>query len=221
MRGALDGGVTDEAGERLGTVDRALGIERTSTASGSYTGTGDGGQFFLDAEGAYEGSWTAADDGEVRFIVRGRDGDEVAATATTWPFVVRTGATISLDFENPADLASLELRVDDGGDGSVDRTVPFAAPVAGAGASDRLPPVSRIAVEHVDAAGEPKARITITATDSGGAGVGRVEYGLSTSDRPGVYTGPFEVPAVGRITVRAIDRAGNIQAPYARASLKP
>ena len=65
------------------------------------------------------------------------------------------------------------------------------------------------------------ARVTITVNDRGGAGVARIEYGLTPSNTSGAYTKPIELPTVGRITVRAIDRGGNIEAPYPSASLAP
>jgi hypothetical protein len=196
VHGGLSGVLTDSAGNAIGV---------------------DGSQYFVQA-GEYEGAWTAEEGGEVRFVVRNYADEEIAETAATFPFVVRPGDRITMSLRAPADLDSLALAVH----GSDDRTMPFGEPVVGKGASDRLAPGSRIAIEHdVDAAGRPIARVTITATDAGGAGVGRIEYGLSPSGKPGVYRAPFEVPAVGRITVRTIDRAGNVQAPYARASLAP
>jgi hypothetical protein len=223
VRGNMYGTLTDEAGNAMGVPDPAAGIQLTGTPGGSYLSTGDddGGQYFIQDD-VHEGAWTVEEDDEVLFVVRNHADDEIVGVAATLPFVVRAGDKLSFVLGTPADLGSLELAVDEGGDGSVDRTVSFGEPVVGKGADDRHQPVSRIAIEHdLDAAGDPIARITITATDRGRSGMGRIEYGLRPSNRTGVYTGPFEVPAVGTITVRAIDRAGNIQAPYTRASLGP
>jgi hypothetical protein len=63
--------------------------------------------------------------------------------------------------------------------------------------------------------------VTITAEDHGGAGIARIEYALDASNTSKVYTGPFEAPARGRVIVRAIDRASNVEAPYARVALDP
>ncbi len=69
--------------------------------------------------------------------------------------------------------------------------------------------------------GRTVARVTIKATDRGGAGVERIDYALVASGKAGEYSRPFEAPAVGRIVVRAIDRVGNVEAPYQRVSLSP
>jgi len=221
VRGELDGVVIDPAGNVLGT-DIATGIERVDAPHGSFDATGDGGHFFLRATGPHRGAWTAVRDGEVTFVVRDYAGDEVEATAATFPVVVRKGATIMLHLSAPAELGSLELVVDEDGDGRDDRTVPFGAPVVGPAASDMLQPVSRVEVEHVgDSTGKTVARVTIKANDRGGAGIARIEYALDASNRSSVYTGPFVAPAVGRVIVRAIDRVGNIEAPYPRISLNP
>ena len=219
VHGNLYGTLTDEAGNAIGVPDPAIGIQLTGSPSGTYQSTGDdeGGQYFVQG-GEHEGAWTAEKDGEIRFVVRNYADDEIAETVSTLPFFVRAGDKITMSVGAPADLSTLELTVD----GSQDRTVPFGDPVAGEGASDRIQPVSQVMVEHVAGPNGTKlARVTITASDSGGAGVARIEYGISPSHDSGVYTKPFEVPAVGRITVRAIDRAGNIEAPYPRASLAP
>jgi hypothetical protein len=219
VRGELDGVVTDSAGNVLGT-DSATGIQRVDAPHGSFDSTGDGGQFFLRTSGPHRGSWTALSDDEVMFVVRNHARDEVEAAAATFPVAVRQGATMTLELSSPAVLGSLELAVDDDGDGRADRDVEFGAPVVGPGASDLLSPVSRVDVERVvDATGEKVVRVTITADDRGGAGIARIEYALDASNRSGVYTGPFEASAVGRVIVRAIDRAGNIEAPYVRVRL--
>ena len=219
MRGPLDGVVKDSEGNVLGTHS-ATGIQAVDAPHGSFDSTGDGGQFFLRTRGPHLGTWTALRDSEVRFIVRNHAGDEVEATAATFPLQLRKGSKVTLELSSPAELGSLEIEVDDDSDGRADRTVAFGAPLVGPAASDLLQPVSRVDVEHVvDSTGKRIARVTITAEDRGGAGIARIDYALDASDKSGVYTGPFEAPAVGQVIVRAIDRAGNIQAPYTRVRL--
>jgi hypothetical protein len=221
VRGALDGVVTDRAGNVLGT-DSATGIERVDAPHGSFDTTGDGGQFFLRTPGPHRGTWRALRDGEVTFVIRRHAGDEIHETAATLPVRLRRSARVTLKITATAGLGSLQLAVDEDGDGRTDRSVDFGAPVVGPAASDLLGPVSRVDVEHVaNAAGRRVARVTITSEDRGGAGIARVEYALDASNTSRLYTGPFEAPAVGRVIVRAIDRAGNIEAPYARVSLRP
>lgn len=220
VRGDLSGTVTDSAGNALGLLDPATGIQRVEIPGGTFLSGGDddGGQYFLQDEGVYVGDWTADTDDEVVFVVHNHAVSEIAETAATLPFVVRAGDKLSLEMAMPADLGSLALEVE----GRADRTIAFGEPVVGPGASDRSPPVSRIEVEHVaSAGGKPMARVTITVTERGGAGVARIDYGITPSNKSGVYTKPFAVPAVGEIVVRAIDRGGNIEAPYPRVSLSP
>jgi hypothetical protein len=221
VRGPLDGVVQDPAGNALGT-DSATGIERVDAPHGSFDSTGDGGQFFLRTPGPHRGTWRALRGGEVTFVVRSHADDEIEATAATLPVLLRKHAGVTLEISSPADLGSLQLAIDEDGDGRADRSVEFGEPVVGSAATDLLAPVSRVDVEHVSgAAGSMVARVTITAEDRGGAGIARVEYALDASDTSSVYAGPFEAPAVGRVIVRAIDRAGNIEAPYARVPLRP
>jgi hypothetical protein len=221
VRGDLDGVVADAAGNALGT-DAATGIQRVSAPHGSFNSTGEGGQFFLQTSGPLRGSWTALEDDEVTFVVRNYAESRIQATAATLPFILESEARVTLALTAPADLNSLVLAIDDTGDGTADREVHFGAPVVGDAASDLLSPVSAVEIEHrVDPTGRTLARVTITAADRGGAGVARIDYALVASGRAGEYSGPFEAPAVGRIVVRAIDRAGNVESPYKRVSLTP
>jgi hypothetical protein len=220
VRGNLDGVVADAAGNALGT-DATTGIERVSAPHGSFDSTGEGGQFFVQTAGPHQGSWTALEDDEVSFVVRNHAKSRVQATVATLPFVLARGARVSLALTVPANLDSLVLAVDDNADGATDRKVQFRDPVVGDAASDMLSPVSVVEIGHTQPTGQMLARVTITATDRGGAGVARIDYALVASGKEGQYTGPFEAPAVGRIVVRAIDRAGNVEAPYQRVSLSP
>jgi hypothetical protein len=220
VRGDLDGVVADAAGNELG-ADAATGIEKVSAPHGTYDSTGEGGQFFIQTAGPHKGSWTALEDDEVSFVVRNHAESRVQATVATLPFALPRGVRVSLALTVPADLDSLVLAVDANADGATDRKIQFQDPVVGDAASDVLPPVSVVEIEHIRPTGQLLARVTITATDRGGAGVARIDYALVASGKEGRYKGPFEAPAVGRIVVRAIDRGGNVEAPYQRVSLSP
>jgi hypothetical protein len=123
---------------------------------------------------------------------------------------------LTLVLPRPTALSLLAVGIDDDGNGTVDRTVLFGAPLDAAAAADVTPPVSHVTVENfVDALGARHATVTINATDNaGGSGIDHVDYALDATNASGVYTSPLTVPVDGNIVVRAIDRAGNVEAPY-------
>ncbi len=215
VKGSAYGLVTDSAGNRLGRPDSS-GVELDEIPGAVFNGATDTGSSFVTLDGSYQGSWTATADGQVQLIVRDYAADVVDGVASTVPIGVHAGAVLSLMFSTPTALSLLTVGVDDDGNGTVDRTVPFGAPVAGPASSDVTPPVSKVNVQNfIDSTGRRMANVTITATDNaGGSGVDRIEYALDASDASGVYTSMLTLPVNGNIIVRAIDRAGNIEAPY-------
>ncbi len=216
VKGSAYGLVTDADGNRLGAPDTTSGVELDEIPGAVFNGGAGTGSYFVTLDGSYQGSWTATADGQVQLVARDYADDAIDGLASTAPIGVRAGAVLSLLFSRPTALSLLSVGVDDDGDGTVDRMVPFGAPVDGAASSDVTPPVSHVSVENfIDSTGQRLARVTITATDNdGGSGVDRIEYALDASDTSGVYTSPLTVPVTGNIIVRAIDRAGNVEAPY-------
>jgi alpha-tubulin suppressor-like RCC1 family protein/pimeloyl-ACP methyl ester carboxylesterase len=215
VRGPVYGLVTDAAGKRVGTPDNS-GLELNEIPAGVFNRTDGGGSYFVGLDGTYQGSWTATADGQVQLIDRDYASNTISAAASAPPITVHSGTVLSLGFSRPANLGSLVVNVDDDGNGTVDRTVPFGTPVSGTASADTTPPVSQVTVQNfTDSGGNAMANVTITATDNaGGSGVGRIEYALDSSNTSGVYTSTLTVPATGAIIVRAIDRAGNIEVPY-------
>jgi hypothetical protein len=216
VHGSVYGLIIDSDGNRLGTPDATSGIELNEIPSASFNQADESGSSFVTRADRYRGSWTTTADGEVRFTVREYGNNTIKAAASTLPIVAHAGAVFSLAFSLPTDLRSLMVAVDEGGDGSVERTIRFRPPIGRAGANDLTPPVSHVTVRNfVDAAGRRMAKVTVTAKDqAGGSGVARIQYALSSTNTSGVYTSPLTLPAEGKIIVRAIDRAGNIEAPY-------
>ncbi|MGZ4389428.1 MAG: chitobiase/beta-hexosaminidase C-terminal domain-containing protein, partial [Gaiellaceae bacterium] len=216
VRGPASGMVVDSSGNRLGVPDPAAGVELSEIPGAVFNAAGDNASYFVTQSDDYRGAWTATADGQVQVVVRNYADDAVDATASTPPITVRAGAVLSLSYSTPAALGAAAVTVDDDGDGAVDRTVAFGGAVEGAAAADVTAPVSKVSVrEFKPADGSWQAEVTIAATDEpGGSGVDRIEYALDASDRSGTYTGPLTVPADGNIIVRAIDRAGNVEAPY-------
>ncbi|MFF8946739.1 OmpL47-type beta-barrel domain-containing protein [Streptomyces sp. NPDC014864] len=85
------------------------------------------------------------------------------------------------------------------------------------GGSDTTPPETSASVEGTrNAQGEyvGSASVTVSATDTGGSGVDRVQYLLDAGDAWLPYTAPLVVDRSGAHTVRyrAVDKAGNVSA---------
>jgi Ca2+-binding RTX toxin-like protein/pimeloyl-ACP methyl ester carboxylesterase len=214
--GAVEGVIRDSAGNRIGRPDDSFDISVNEIPGAAFNRSSAGDSSFVTVADEYAGQWTAVAAGPMQFIVRGYDNDAVSGVASTPPFVVAAGARLTLALSSPADLGSLAVSIDDDADGTADRSVPFGEPVSGAAASDVTPPVSTVTVEHVAGpTGGIRARVTVNASDGeGGSGVARIEYALDASDTSGVYASPIDVPATGNVIVRAIDAAGNVEAPY-------
>src|SRR5207244_2571261 len=172
VKGPVYGLVTDAAGKRLGTPDATSEIELNEVPGGVFNRTTDSGSFFVGLDGTYQGSWTATADGQVQLIARDYANNSISSVASAPPISVHSGAVLSLGFSRPTNLGSLVVNVDDDGNGSVDRTVPFGTPAQGTAATDTTPPVSQVTVQNfVNGAGQAMANVTITATDNtGGSG---------------------------------------------------
>jgi len=216
VNGPTYGLVTDTSGHRLGPPDATSGIEFHEIPGGDFNQASGSGSYFVTQSGSYQGTWTATADGQIQLVARDYANNVIGTVAAAPPISVHSGAVLSLGFSRPTTFGSLAVSVDDDGNGTVDRTIPFDTPAQGTAASDTTPPVSHVTVQNfVDSGGQSMANVTITATDeTGGSGVDRIEYALDASSTSGVYTSTVTVPATGKIIVRAIDRAGNVEAPY-------
>jgi hypothetical protein len=216
VRGSVYGLMVDPKGHRLGTSKARPDIELNEIPGGVFNQADGSGSFFVTRAARYRGSWTATADGEVQFVVRDYRHNAIEAAASTLPIAVHAGAALALAFSVPTQPGSPAVAVDESGNGSIDRTVRFGPPVRGAAASDLTPPVSHVTVGNfVDSTGRRMAKVTITAKDEpGGSGVARIEYALNATNTSGTYSSTLTIPARGKIIVRAIDRAGNIETPY-------
>lgn len=218
--GPLAGQVLDSAGRRNGADEPADGpatdeIPGASSAIGERNST-----FFLTGDDRYRTRWEATGDGDVTLQLRTYDADRIVSVRSIGPVNVREGALLSLDLRVPLRPGVLRLAIDDDGDGTTDRRLVVRPVVRGVGANDRLAPEAEVAVRPFTAPdGQRLVEVTIEASDRGGSGVDRVDYALDTSTSSAVYSEPFVVPAEGTLHVRAVDRAGNVSAPYLRVPL--
>jgi pimeloyl-ACP methyl ester carboxylesterase len=216
VKGPVYGLLVDGDGNRLGTPEATSDVALLEVPGAAFNLADGNASSFVTLDGLYRGSWTATADGWAQLVVRTYTDDVIDGSASTPPIQVRPGAVLSLSLSRPTALSLLGVDVDDDGDGTVDRTILFGEPLGSDAAADVMPPVSRVSIENVvDAATQTRlARVRISATDEGGSGVDRIEYAFDATDTGGVYADTLTVPADGHVIVRAIDRAGNIEAPY-------
>lgn len=209
--GPLSGTLADGSGAFTGDVTG--NGDPAEEIPGSAYFAGDGGSALtVSGDGVFAGTWTATGDGDAQLQVRVFEDELLVGTAVSPTVVVHQGAVLRATVSRPGPLDGLQLTVDDNGDGSVDRTIPFGPALAGDAAGDLTPPTSTVDVQHYTAAdGTRMAHVTVTAADEGGAGVAEIRYTLNAAGPSGVYTGPLDLPAKGEIDVTAVDAAGNVQ----------
>lgn len=214
--GPVAGLVRDSRGRRTG-ADRAS-RPVTEQIPGSSVATGENNAtVFLTRDGGYRAAWTAAKPGDVTLQLRTYRNDRARAIRSIGPVHVDADAHLRLDVTVPGGMRSPRLLIDDDADGAVDRMVKAHPPARGSAADDRLAPQVSVATRP---RGRDEVEVTVDASDRGGAGVAQVEYALDASDTSATYDGPFVAPARGTLIVRAVDRAGNVTAPYVRVPLR-
>lgn len=174
--------VVDGAGNELGSVEKELGIELTTIPGGTYFTSPDSEQFVLSDPGVYEGTWSITESDEMNFSVRGHADNSIVLYATTGPFSVEPGAEVGIEFTNPFDPASANVRIDDDGDGTVNRTIPFLSQ-SGTESFDAVAPVASANVTRYFDGSQWLAEVVLQATDEGGSGVAYTEFALDVSLR--------------------------------------
>jgi hypothetical protein len=211
--GPLAGFVSDSSGRRLGRVGPRQSVEEIPNSQYEEDLGHDNlrSTYGTSVPDSFRGSWTVTDAGEVAFKFHVYDGDGGSIQVSP-RLILPAGAMVSLDYARPQDLNHLELVIADGGAGTVTRRVPFGPPATGSAATDVAPPVSS---SHVDfttnGQGSRDAVVTIAATDTGGSGVGQIQFHNETTGQDGDYSTPLTFPAKGTLIVRALDRAGNVE----------
>jgi hypothetical protein len=205
--GPLSGSISD-GNDETGTVEADLAV--TGIGGSTFSASDDSADYATTADGAFMGTFTATDDGQVRLRLARYDADGVLGSAVSPAIAVKKGAVLAIAYSQPSGLSVQQVQVDDNGDGVVDRAVPFLQPIGIGAAEDATPPVASVDVHRVLTRNGLMARVTVTASDEGGAGVGEVRWSTTTG-LEGTYTDPFLVPAQGDIEVVATDRAGNVQ----------
>ncbi len=206
-----------EGAEVMGLVpDGDDRIEINSVVNGSYYTAPESVSYSFNGAGDYLARWEMVDDGEFALLLRTYDGG-IASVRSVLPIRLPAGATMTLALSHPSPT-SVVLRIDENGDGTVDRELPVEDEVVDSAAQDTIAPTSTVTL--IPVTGDPgSVEVEITAVDLGGSGVGVIEYALEPEGISAVYEGPFTVPATGTLHVRSIDRAGNVEAPAQVLSL--
>jgi hypothetical protein len=132
-------------------------------------------------------------------------------------------ATLSLDYTNG--LSSLQLLLDQDGNGSIDQTLPPTSVLDQYQCQDYSAPETFIQVAGFkDSKGFFTGPViaTITATDEG-TGVLKTEYSLDNGQSWQVYDGPIDLIAEQTpvVLARSVDLANNQEYPFAVYRLRP
>ena len=202
--GPVTGVITDATGRRTGVKDLDLRTSESGIPHSSYNAGTGFASTVLPVEGAYAASWRAVSSGDARIAVRSYDDGTVTSLVAFPPVRVRVGTTVAAAIDSESD--EMKLRVDDDGDGNVDRVVKAFPRVVGAHASDVMAPVSTVEVTSADGVKD----IVLDASDSG-AGVAYIEYLVGRTGKTSRYTGALRLPAEGDVYFRAVDLAGNVE----------
>jgi pimeloyl-ACP methyl ester carboxylesterase len=209
--GALTG-LIREGTDATGTVDSASGMAVEEIPASAFIPMPGSATYAVSHDGSFQGAFTATADDTVHLEVARYENDVETQLTVTPSLDVAAGAVLDISYAQPQDLGLLQVRVDDDGDGTVDRTVPFEQPLASDAVGDSTPPTSTVTVTHfIGQDGRRMARVVVDAQDTGGAGIGDVAW-RTMDGLHGTYTGPFVLPAEGDLQVVASDRAGNEQA---------
>ncbi len=217
VHGSVYGSLRDSSGHVTGVTDTILKLAVENIPLSQYDAGTEYSSTVLQRDGDYEGTWRATEDGEVKFRLRTYADNDVSRLVAFPPLEVRSGAVLTMSLHLPGIDPAPALRIDDDGNGVVDRTVPAFAPVTGPAILDVTPPeaVGVVTRRYIAEDGKRMARVELTATDNaGGSGVAEIQYVVGRTGERGAYTGPFELLAEGDLFIRAVDAAGNVQMPY-------
>lgn len=218
-RGRISGTLADTEGHSAGVVDRENGISHNSLSGVTYSGGDAYSSYFMQQEGAWTGSWTVTSPGEVDFRLKEYSGGDISKVNGTDRVWLPQGAELAMDLTYPVSSILPVIEVDKDADGAVDLEIVLEHEIQGEAAEDVTAPTSQVTVTRFQEGGKRKVEVAVSADDAGGSGVREIQYGLNSTGETGIYSEPLVLPAHGEIYVRSIDRAGNVESPYAVAVL--
>lgn len=190
---------------------------------GQYYRIGETQSFFLNNPGEYTGELTVREKDDVEIRVKTYEGGKHDGQAVFFLNRLAEGelseeARVEIEFESGGNPSALRLRIDEDGDGEVERELAPSSAVTGKQAADTKPPTAtaetRVLESTTKRGGGPprpiRARVTLKAEDGReGSGITSIYYKEQGEEELKLYKEPFTVPLGTEIRFGAVDRAGN------------
>ncbi|GGK65432.1 hypothetical protein Sme01_24330 [Sphaerisporangium melleum] len=229
IRGPVNLLLTDAAGRRTGFTDPSTEIELEDIPGSTY-GAGTGPYKHISAfltQGKAKATITATDFGYVYVRLRSYVNGVITSTIPYAPILIATGDHITLNGEGvTVPVSRVSVTPCDAGCPAED---PLPT-VTGSAADDETPPNTTVTLDYDQLDGRKRVHIDAGATDSGGAGVERIEWAIESSDPdeptqyqkyglPFYWMKPTGSTATWTLHLRSIDKAGNIDGSYLKTPL--
>lgn len=206
--GPVRGYVSDGSDGILGKHPDLPSVALQRIPGGFYNSISDWQSFFLNEEGSYDAKLEVIGKGSTKLAVKTYAESQVNGQAI---FLINApaGANLQVGFSTGQNLGDLQLRLDEDGNGTVDREVAPDSIATGAAASDIEPPETLASFKTV---AKGKAEVTLSAEDGPeGSGFSATYYMLNDQSRSQLYTEPFTVPFGTVVRFLSVDKAGNVE----------
>jgi hypothetical protein len=198
--GPLDTLVTDASGRTTAGL-----TDGTAIPDYDYNADGSSQSFLLRTPGSYHAVLTATGPGMARLRVRALEGGGVLSQALFLVPALPEGAVLTLDAD-ARDVGATTVAVDLDGNGTTDEVLSPDAVTSGVAADDTTPPT--VYGGATLAPDGTSSEVTLAAEDAA-SGVAHIYYRVGEGPER-TYTGPFAVPMLSTISIRAMDEAGNM-----------
>ncbi len=206
--GSARGYVNDGSGNILGKPPDLPDVALQRIPGGFYNSISDWQSFFLNKEGSYTGELEVVAKGSVTLAVKTYNESQINGQAV-FRISAPVGAKLQMGFATDQNLGELRLRIDEDGDGNVERTVAPDAIVTGSAASETEPPETLASFRTL---AEGEAGVTLSANDGPeGSGISATYYMLNDDNRSRLYTESFTVPFGTVVRFLSVDKAGNVE----------
>ena len=201
--------VTDAAHRRTGIdPSKPAPNDFQEIPDSSFTPVMDTDSIFLGDPATYTAVTTVTPPGGIVDMTLDRYVNwRIVQTATFLALGVTRGSKLTLRLPKGSQLSDLRLRVDLGGNGTIEETLsPF---VTSGATKDSTNPTTMVGANQD---GARTSRVTMVAHDTG-SGVGATYYWVGKGALPKTYTKPFDAPIGSKIPFQSVDKAGNLEYP--------